>query len=489
MSYLKTGNKRRIDRLLIVSNRLPIGLFKDEIGNWQVKASTGGLITALTPILGNMNGLWIGWSGTLEEVDPHEVRTLGGKETGLELKAINLTEDEITQYYYGFSNKIIWPLFHDLQTHCDFDPDYWHAYQTVNRKFAEVVAENIRANDYTWIHDYHLMLIARELHALGINDKLGFFLHVPFPPLDIFLKLPWRIQILEALLHYDLLGFQTARDRNNFIHCVEAFNIDLHHDARRQVSTLTLPDRKIQAGIFPISIDFNDFAQQARSKEVNKEVQKIHKALPNRQIILGVDRLDYSKGIPQKMLAIKNLLDRFPDLRGKVTLIQVVVPSREDIPQYQQQKSEVEGLVSEINGEFTRTGWIPVHYVFRSLTRTELLAYYRAADMSLVTSLKDGMNLVSKEYCAARIDNTGVLILSEFAGSASHLRRNALLINPYDMEGVANAIHQAYNMSKNERQSRMRKLRERIRTHDIFWWADAFLSSATADMTNESPMV
>jgi len=396
------------------------------------------------------------------------------------LKPVVLTEEELNQYYLGFSNEIIWPLFHDFPSRCNFDPAYWDMYQAVNRKFAQVIAQNARANDYISVQDYHLMLVAKELRGMGVESNVGFFLHIPFPPPDIFIKMPWRSQVLEALLEYDLVGFQTMRDRNNFIHCVEALTKGIHHDARRQVSTIAMPNREIRIGSFPISIDFNEFARQAADRVVAERARELYEAIPNCQIILGVDRLDYSKGIPQKLRAFRSALERFDDLHGKVALVQIVVPSREDIAEYQELKTEIEGLVSEINGKFTQPGWVPIHYMFRSLDRSELLAYYRAADIALVTPLKDGMNLVAKEYCAANTDRNGVLILSEFAGAATQLRRNSLLVNPYDIEGVANAIHRAYNMSANERRIRMRRLRKSIRKHDIFWWVDSFLRAAIA---------
>jgi trehalose 6-phosphate synthase len=413
-------------------------------------------------------------------VDLDEPVAIASKNAGYMLKPVVLTEEELNQYYLGFSNEIIWPLFHDLQSHCIFDPAYWNTYQAVNRKFAQVVAQNAGPNDYIWVQDYHLMLVAKELRDMGIERKLGFFLHIPFPPPDIFVRLPWRSQILEALLEHDLVGFQTARDRNNFIYCVEALTKGTHYDARRQVSTIATPTRETRVGSFPISIDFNEFAQHAADRTVAERARQLREAIPNRQIILGVDRLDYSKGIPQKLRAFRNALERFGDLRGKVTLVQIVVPSREDIAGYQGLKSEIEGLVSEINGSFTQPGWVPIHYMYRSLDRTELLAYYRTAEIALVTPLKDGMNLVAKEYCAANTDNNGVLILSEFAGAAAQLRRNSLVVNPYDIEGVANAIHRAHDMSANERRILMRRLRESIRKRDIFWWVDLYRRAATA---------
>jgi len=476
----KRNNKLAIDRLVIVSNRLPIALTRVDMEQWQVQLSPGGLVTALTPILHKRGGLWIGWPGTLEKVDLNELLAVASRDLGYILEPVSLTEEEVKQYYFGFSNEIIWPLFHDLQTRCNFDPAYWNAYQAVNRKFAEVIAEKVRMEDYIWVHDYQMMLVAKELRSIGLENKVGFFLHTPFPALDIFLKLPWRTQILSALLEYDLVGFQTRRDRNNFVRCIEAMHKGIQADARKQVCMITTPEREIGIGSFPISIDFRDFARQARSPMVEGAARQLREAYPGQQIILGVDRLDYSKGIPEKLKAFRNALERFDDLHGKITLIQVAVPSRKDIPEYQMLRTEIEGLVSEINGIFTQPGWIPVHYMFRSMERTELLVYYLAADIALITSLKDGMNLVAKEYCAANVDKNGVLILSEFAGVANQLHRWSLMVNPYDVEGVAEAIHEAYHMSIEERQWRMRKLRNSVARRDVFWWVDSFLQAAIA---------
>ena len=481
MSQAKNGdNELAIDRLVIVSNRLPIVIGRGDLGEWQVQPGSGGLVTALAPILRDRAGLWIGWPGTVEEVDLDGLVAIGSQDAGYMLKPVLLTAEEVDQYYFGFSNEIIWPLFHDMHSRCNFDPAYWNMYQAVNLKFAQVIAQNTGINDYIWVHDYHLMLVAKELRSMGLEQKVGFFLHTPFPPLDIYMKLPWRSQILEALLEYDLVGFQTRRDRNNFIQCAEALIKDIHYDARRQVSTITVPNREIKVGIFPISIDFKEFARQAAARSVAERASQLYEAIPNCQILLGVDRLDYSKGIPEKLRAFRNALERFDDLHGNVSLVQIVVPSREDIPEYQELKAEIEGFVSEINGKFTQPGWIPIHYMFRSLDWIELLAYYRAADIALVTPLKDGMNLVAKEYCGAKVDRNGVLILSEFAGAATQLRRSSLLVNPYDIEGTANAIHRAYNMSTGERRSRMRRLRTSIAKRDIFWWLDFFLRAAIA---------
>jgi len=474
----KRNNKIAIDRLVIVSNRLPIALKRADTGQWQIEPSPGGLVTALAPLLSERGGLWIGWPGTLERVDLDEILAVASRDLGYLIKPVSLTQEELNQYYFGFSNEIIWPLFHDLQTRCNFDPVYWNGYQAVNRKFAQVIAGNAGMEDYIWVHDYQLMLVAKELRSMGVENKVGFFLHTPFPALDIFMKLPWRTKILEALLDYDVVGFQTRRDRNNFVYCIESMLKGLQADVRKQVSTMTTLRREIGIGSFPISIDFNDFARQGKSPIVAGAARQLRESMPEQRIVLGVDRLDYSKGIPEKLKAFRNALERFDELRGRITLIQVAVPSRKDIPEYRALRDEIEGLVSEINGIFTQPGWIPVHYMFRSMERTELLANYLAADIALITSLKDGMNLVAKEYCAANVDENGVLILSEFAGASNELHRWSLIVNPYDVEGVAEAIYQAYDMSIDERRWRMHRLRKSVARRDVFWWVDSFLRAA-----------
>jgi len=476
----KQNNKLAIDRLVIASNRLPIALTRGDMGQWQVEPSPGGLVTALSTILSERGGLWIGWPGMLEKVDLDELLAVGSRDFGYTLKQVSLTKEEINRYYFGFSNEIMWPLFHDLQTRCNFDPAYWKTYQAVNQKFAQVIAENARMGDYIWIQDYHLILVAKILRSMGCENNIGFFLHIPFPPLDIYIKLPWRMQILSALLEYDVVGFQTRRDRNNFVYCIETMLEDIHVDVRKKVSKIITPKRETRIGSFPISIDFKELARRAATPVVVQSARQLREAIPNQQIALGVDRLDYSKGIPEKLYAFRNALERFKDLRGKITLIQIVVPSREDINQYRSLKTEIEGLISEINGRFSRLGWTPVRYMYRSLDRIEILAYYRAADIALITSLKDGMNLVAKEYCAANVDKSGVLILSEFAGAAIQLRGGSLLVNPYDIEGVADAIYQAYGMNIDERRWRMQRLRKSVARRDVFWWVGSFLQAHTA---------
>ncbi|MBI4455000.1 MAG: trehalose-6-phosphate synthase [Acidobacteria bacterium] len=479
------------NRLILTSNRLPIVLSHDVTGRWQIEPGSGGLVTALAPVLRDRGGIWIGWAGIIDEGNGEIEKLLNqaARNSGYIIKSVPLIAEERDKFYYGFANEILWPILHDLQTLCNFDPHYWKTYQRVNRKFAGVIAQNSRKEDYIWVHDYQLMCVAQALRELSVHSPLGFFLHTPFPALDMFLKLPWALEILRALLQYDLIGLQTLRDRRNFIQCVEHIIPDAPIAEEGQMIMIDIGKRKVNVGSFPISIDFRDFESKAASKEVYEKSLRLHRDLPGHQIILGVDRLDYTKGIPYRLQALKNALERFPDLHEKVSLVQIVVPSRENISRYQDLKCEIERMVGEINGRFTRPGWAPIHYVFRSLERAELLAYYRMAEIALITPLKDGMNLVAKEYCASTVDENGVLILSEFAGAAAQLQESAILVNPYDIEGVADAIHQAAKMDPKERVQRMRKLRRSIQQYDIFWWVDFFLRAAFSKDLGHFPVL
>ena len=472
-------NKKFVKRLVIISNRLPFTL--ERKGNtYKVLPGSGGLVTALAPVLRDRGGLWIGWPGTYRMGDIAKPVERASKKVGYSMIPVQLTEEEVRSYYEGFSNEVIWPLFHDLQSMCNFDPGYWDTYKAINKRFAHVIMKNTTAEDFIWVHDYHLMTVAEELRFLGIKSKIGFYLHIPFPPLDIFLKLPWRSQILRALLQYDLIGFQTLRDRRNFVQCVRALFGGASVKGKGQVITLKVRNRELRIGSFAISIDYNEFYHSARSKEVADQAWYIHEHLPNLKIILGIDRLDYTKGIIHRIKAFRNALERYPDLRRKVTLLQVVVPSRRNIPMYQDLKIEIDRLVSEVNGAFTTSGWVPIHYIYRSLSRTELLAYYRTAEIALITPLKDGMNLVAKEYCASNIEENGVLILSEFAGAVAQLQKGAVLVNPYDIEEVAAAIYKAFYMDEKERKKRMKKLRAKVKRQDIYWWVNSYLNAAIA---------
>lgn len=469
----------RKTRFIVVANRLPCVLTEEKPGRWKAKPASGGLVTALQPLMDKQRGLWIGWPGTTRTVPQLDnvLRTVD-REAGYDLVPVQLTEQERNDFYYGYSNEVIWPLFHDLLSRCNFEPTYWQSYQVVNRRFAEAILRNQPGrNDFIWVHDYQLMYVGQALREKSYTGKVAFFLHIPFPPLDIFLKLPKQRQLLHALLQYDLLGFQTVRDERNFIFCVRQLMDDAEVSRDGEYHQIELHGRKVRTGNFPIGIDFADFERKAASEEVARQAWNIHAGFPDRQLILGVDRLDYTKGIPDRLRAFGNALERYPELRGNTTLIQVVVPSRVDIPEYQKLKSEIEGLVGAINGRFSVGNWMPVHYMFRGLERDELLAWYRTAEIALITPHKDGMNLVAKEYCACSIEENCVLILSQFAGAADQLKRGALLINPYDVEQTGDAIYQAFKMSREERRQRMKKLRQSIQKEDVFWWLRSFVEA------------
>jgi trehalose 6-phosphate synthase len=358
---------------------------------------------------------------------------------------------------------------------------------SANEKFTAVVAASSQPDDYIWVHDYHLMLQASLLKQAGVARRTGFFLHIPFPPADIFLKLPWRKQLVDALLDYDLLGFQTLRDRFNFFDVVKRLYPKAAKRGRGAVASLTVDNKKLRVGTFPISIDYSAFSQAAQLPQVQARAKEIRSALSDRFLIFGVDRLDYTKGIPQRLNAFRAALERYPELHEKACLAQVLVPSREEVPQYQAMKVEIERMVGELNGRFATPAWTPVHYMYRSLNREELTSYYRAADMALITPLRDGMNLVAKEYAACSVDERGILCLSEFAGAAMEFHNYALMINPFDTAGVAEAIYQSINMSITQRRNRMRRIRAIVRQHDIFHWVDSFLMAALSKHLNDFP--
>ncbi|MDP1836688.1 MAG: trehalose-6-phosphate synthase [Chlamydiales bacterium] len=476
-------------RIIIASNRLPFEM-EAKNGDVEVHGGSGGLVTALAPVLKDRGGLWVGWPGTVKASQEKvlEAVDLASQESGFEYAPVFISEDEVDQYYHGFANEIVWPLFHDLQSLCNFVPSYWNAYQRVNARFAEEISRFRKPGDFIWVHDYHLMLAGKELRQLGVDSKIGFFLHIPFPPLDIFLKLPWRTELLNALLRYDLIGFQTNRDKRNFIQCVRMLRKDVVVKVAGAMHVCSTDFGEVRVGAFPISIDFKEFSDQAASEEVEKAAWLLHEQFPNLQLILSIDRLDYTKGIPYRLEAIRSFLEAYPEFHKKVCFIQAVIPSREVVPKYQELKNTIDKLVGKINSQFTKEGWVPIHYAFRSLPRAELLAHYRTCEVGFITPVKDGMNLVCKEYVASNIDENGVLLLSEFAGAASQMQNGAVPIHPYDVIGMAKALHQALTMSPEERKLRMRRMRRQVSRNDIWRWTESFLSAAVASDLKTFPL-
>src|SRR5437660_9548965 len=455
-----------MNRLIVVSNRLPFALDSTGADLWTGTPAAGGLVSAIEPVLRDRGGTWIGWPGIAVKI-PEEPFAQATSNAGYKIVPVALSETERDEFYYGYSNEVIWPLFHDLQNFCNFDPAYWQAYKQVNVRFADAIARSARPDDFIWVHDYHLMYVAQALRERGVSQglsRLTFFLHIPFPPYDIFAKLPQQQRLLRALLQFDLLGFQTRRDLRNFLQCVRRVLPDAAVHTIAGLHLIRVEKREVRVGSFPIGIDFESFEKGAASQEVAQRAEQLRAAFPGCQLVLGVDRLDYSKGIPERLRAFRDGLERYEELRGRVVLIQNVVPSRVEIPRYHEFKDRIDRLVGDINGRFSTDTWLPVHYRFRRLNRDDLLAHYRACEIALVTPLKDGMNLVAKEYCACSVDkNDGVLILSQFAGAAEQLKPGAVLVNPYDVEQVADTILKVFRMSAAERSARMKRMRRVVR--------------------------
>ena len=465
-------------RIICVSNRLPVSA-REGPEKIEFQPSSGGLVTALGPILRKSGGIWIGWPGTVASSDNQIQQALRDFSADSEFGLIPILLDQasVAGFYQGFSNQIIWPLFHDLQSRCNFEPTFWSAYLQVQTLFGDEVRKHIQPSDLVWVHDYHLMGLGRVLRQAQVKNKICFFFHTPFPSPDIFLKLPWRSDIIESMLSYNLVGFQTKNDLKNFAACVESLT-DSRCSKKGAYLSITTNTSETLLGSFPISIDFNEFEEVARSAEVASNSQNIRADMNSEYLILSIDRLDYTKGIPYRIRAFRRLLETEPSLKKRIALLQVVVPSRVEVPEYTQLRVEIEQLVSELNGDFGEPGWVPVHHLFRLLTREDVVAMYRASDIALVTPLKDGMNLVAKEYCASRINNGGALVLSEFAGAADEFKDLAYLVNPYDIDGVARALSQALTATTENAHARMSAIREIVRKADVFRWASSFLTAA-----------
>lgn len=451
-------------RVVIVANRLPVQRSRSDRARWDV--SPGGLVTALLPVAQRRRGAWVGWTGTADR----NVRAFTHE--GVSINPVTMTDAEIRDYYHGFSNRTLWPLFHDAIRTPEFHRHWWRSYTEVNRRFARAAARVARPNDIVWVHDFHLLLAPAMIRALRPDVRIGFFLHIPFPPEELFAWLPWRTQMLEGLLGADLIGFQIQPDARNFSRLARDYA-----GAEGTDTELTIGERTVRVGAFPISIDFEAFNSLAEQPDVIARAKEIRKQIgSSRKIILCVDRLDYTKGIDQRLHAWETMLESGDTTVERHVLIQVAVPSRESVPDYATLREEVERTVGRINGEFSQPGRVAVHYFRRNLPREELVAYYRAADVMLVGPLRDGMNLVCKEFVASRPDHGGVLVLSEFAGAARELRR-ALLINPRDVDGLTHTLRTALTLPSNDAKQRMAILRMMVRRHNVHVWAQEFLEA------------
>ena len=455
-------------RLLIVSNRLPVSATLCD-GAVRLSTADGGLATGLRPWHQSSNGLWIGWPGEVSKFSASQRAELDEELQRGGIAPVHLTSDQVDRYYHGFANRVLWPLFHYLIDRVPLNAAGWDAYRAANEAFAAVVLREYRPGDAIWVHDYQLMLLPGLLREQLPDARIGFFLHIPFPASEVFRVLPWRREILLGVLGADLLGFHTRAYVRYFSNAVERI-LGLVTEG----DTVSADGRAIRLGAYPMGIDAARFAQLARDPEVQAEAATIRSDAGDRQIVLGVDRLDYTKGIPRRLEAIAHLLAEEPGLADSMRFIQVAVPSRGEVDQYQRFKRLVEEAVGRINGARSTIRSTPVHYVHRSVSERQLVALYCAADVMLVTPLRDGMNLVAKEYVATRVNDDGVLVLSEFAGAAMELD-SALMVNPYDIESVAATIKRALSLPLDERRARMSRLRRRVHEYDIHVWAREFV--------------
>ena len=464
-----------MSRIIVVANRLPVTLVREQ-KKWRLNPSSGGLATAMKGVLEQREGRWIGWPGETDGMPAEEVaRVTEELRERHKASAVLLSASQVARYYDGFSNGVLWPLFHFLTERVDLDAESsWRAYREVNQRFAEAIAAELREGDRVWIHDYQLALVPKLLRELRPDAVIGYFLHVPFPSSEVFRILPWRAEILEGILGADVVGFHTASYRHNF-----ALSASYVLGVELGVDQLTHDDRRVRLGVYPISIDTASIEKTAASEATERHLAQLRQGAAGRKIVLGVDRLDYTKGIPRRLLAFERLLERNPGLRSKVMLVQLAVPSREKVSAYADLRRTVNELVGRINSHHGTPTSSPIQMLYRSVSSDELMALYRAADVMLVTPLRDGMNLVAKEYVAARSDDRGALVLSEFAGAATELRE-ALIVNPYDLSGMAQAITQALAMPESEQQHRMRAMREHVRTYDVTFWTRRFLDDLDA---------
>lgn len=459
---------------VVVANRLPVDVTIGPDGSTGWTRSPGGLVTALSPVMAGAGGAWVGWCGAPDlELEPFAV-------DGTTLVPVVLSEDDVARFYEGFANDTLWPLYHDVISPPAFHRHWWEAYQRVNDRFAHVAAAHAAQGATVWVHDYQLQLVPSLLRRLRPDLRIGYFHHIPFPPLEIFAQLPWRRQVVEGLLGADLVGFQRAGDAANFVRVVRRLT-DL--TTRGQVITLARHgrvERHVRAAAFPISIDSGAFDELARTHEVQARAKEIRRELGDpKTLLLGVDRLDYTKGIRHRLKAYGELLADGRLSAADTTLVQVASPSRENVDAYAQLRDDVELLVGRINGDFGQVGHTPVHYLHQSYGMDEMAALYLAADVMLVTALRDGMNLVAKEYVAARSDDRGALVLSEFTGAADELT-GAVLVNPHDIDGMKDAITYAVHLDPRESRKRMRRLRRRVLGHDVAAWSREFVAALTA---------
>ncbi|MEA3313228.1 MAG: bifunctional alpha,alpha-trehalose-phosphate synthase (UDP-forming)/trehalose-phosphatase, partial [Caldisericota bacterium] len=461
-----------MERLIIVSNRLPVTVIKRKNG-LSFNHSVGGLATGLGSFHNSHNSIWVGWPGVpCEKLNKKNRKSIETKLISeFSCYPVFLTQTNVDLYYNGFCNKTVWPLFHYFIQHAIFNKKLWEAYKQVNKIFSEKILENANPDDIIWIHDYHLLLLPKLLREKLPNAKIGFFLHIPFPSYEIFRLFPWRREILDGLLGADLIGFHTYSYVKHFLETVRRI-LDYEH----AYGEITLSNRVVRVDAFPMGIDYEKFADAASDVKVQRKINRIRKKVGDRKVILSVDRLDYTKGIPERLETFDFFLDRYPEFKEKITYIIITVPSRTKVEHYRLLKKQVDELVGKINGKYGTFGWIPIWYIYRSLPFYTLAALYSIADIALVTPLRDGMNLVSKEFIASKVDSKGVLILSEMTGAAEELGE-AIIVNPNNREEIAEALEEALLMPDEEQIERTKIMQKRLMRYNAKRWASDFIDS------------
>ncbi|WP_372775572.1 bifunctional alpha,alpha-trehalose-phosphate synthase (UDP-forming)/trehalose-phosphatase [Mangrovibacterium sp.] len=469
-----------MNKIHIVSNRLPLSINRED-DDFTFTPSVGGLATGMRSIYKDFGGKWIGWSGIpSDDLTTSELKTIDARLVNENCKAVHLDSEEINLYYEGFSNNVIWPLFHYFAQYIEYNVDYWEAYKKVNQRFADAVLEVANEGDTIWVHDYQLLLVPQMIREKNPDVTIGFFLHIPFPSFEVFRILPWRKELIQGLLGADLLGFHTYDYERHFLSSVRRL---LGYEVT--FNEIHMEDRIILCDAFPMGIDYAKFKDKANElfrkslpekSELHRELEKYFLMGSDRKLILSIDRLDYTKGIPSRIRAFEHFLEHYPEFRNRVTLIMLVVPSRAEVEQYKLLKSEIDELVGRINGRFGGVNYTPIWYFYRSLPFDSLIELYSLSDVALVTPVRDGMNLVAKEYIASRINQTGVMVLSEMAGVSKEMGE-AIMINPNNEPEIADAIYQALTMPLEEQKDRMTVLQQRIGRYDVFKWASEFVKS------------
>jgi trehalose 6-phosphate synthase len=471
-----------VSDFVVVANRLPIDMERLPDGTTSWKRSPGGLVTALEPLLRRRRGAWIGWPGVVDEDVDVEDDPIDDED--LRLHPVRLSADDVKEYYEGFSNAALWPLYHDVIVKPIYHREWWDRYVDVNRRFAEATVRAAAEGAVVWVQDYQLQLVPAMLRELRPDLTIGFFLHIPFPPVELFMQMPWRTEIVKGLLGADLVGFHLPGGAQNFLilarRLIGATTSRGSVGVRSRFGEVEFDGRAVRVGAFPISIDSAELDQKARGRNIRNRAKEIRAEIGNpRKVLLGVDRLDYTKGIDVRLKALAELLAEGRIKGDDAVLVQLATPSRERVESYQKLREDIERQVGHINGEYGEVGRPVVHYLHRPVPRDELVSFFVASDVMVVTPLRDGMNLVAKEYVACRSDLGGALVLSEFTGAAAELTQ-AYLVNPHDLEGVKDAIEAAINQSSDEGRRRMRALRRQVLAHDVDRWARSFLDALAA---------